>query len=180
MKSNFIRIVFISICFSLLFTGCKKDDNSGPTNHLNYSGSKHELTKGYLQNYGEEFSGDVYNFDLILCSSGITVTEDAGSGVGNFLYFDMYSSSATELTAGSYTFSTSGSYTPSTFDEGEAGINYDIANEIGTRLSFVGGTVVIEKTGNIYTITIDCALPTAAKVTGYYKGELIYYDQRGS
>ena len=180
MKSNFIKIAFFSICCSLLFTGCNKDDDSGPTNHLNYSGIKHELTKGYLENYGRDFYGNVYNFDLILCSSGINVTEDSHSGVGNFFRFIMYSSSATELTPGTYTFSSSGDDIPSTFDEGLAGVDYDIANEIGTYLEFVGGTVVIEKIGNIYTITIDCALPTAAKVTGYYKGELIYYDQRGS
>ena len=89
MKSNFIKIAFFSICCSLLFTGCNKDDDSGPTNHLNYSGIKHELTKGYLENYGRDFYGNVYNFDLILCSSGINVTEDSHSGVGNFFRFIM-------------------------------------------------------------------------------------------
>lgn len=180
MRRNYIKIVFFSISCSILLTGCSKDDDSGPSNYLTYSGIKYELSKGYLENYGEAWVDDVYNFDLTLCSSGITVTEDAHSGVGNFFYFEMYSSSATELTPGTYTFSSSGDETPSTFDEGLAGVNYDIANEIGTYLEFVGGTVIIEKTGNIYTITIDCALPSAAKVTGSYKGELIYYDQRGS
>jgi hypothetical protein len=180
MKRNLNKLVFCSILCSILLIGCKKDDDSGPSNSLTYSGTKYELSKGYLENYGETWEDNVYNFDLTLCSSGITVTEDAHTGVGNFFYFEMYSSSATELTPGTYTFSSSDVETPSTFDMGLAGVNYDIANEIGTYLEFVGGTVVIEKTGSIYTITIDCALPSAAKVTGYYKGELIYYDQRGS
>ena len=87
----------------------------------------------------------------------------------------MLSSSPTELTAGTYTYSASFS-NPNTFDEGDIGLDFDIANEVGTLLGLVGGTITVNKSGSDYDITINGVLATGKSVTGKYKGTLIYYD----
>jgi len=167
-----MRKVCLLLTAILLLHSCKKDE-SGPENFLKYNDLTYEITKGYLENYGEY--GGVYNYDVILTSTGITLTEDGPSGVGNIAYFEMYSSSSTDLAAGTYTFSAS-AINANTFDEGLVGLDFDLANEVGTSLELVGGTIEVSKTGSTYEINITGVLATGKTVTGRYKGTLIYYD----
>jgi hypothetical protein len=166
------KICLLFAAFFLLYA-CKKDEESGPENYLKYNDVTYELNKGYLEYYGDY--GGVYNFDLTVASSSITISEDGASGVGNIAYFEMFSSSSTDLAAGTYTFSAT-SMNANTFDEGLVGLDFDLANEVGTSLELVGGTIEVTKTGSTYEITISGVLATGKTVTGKYKGTLIYYD----
>ena len=165
-----LYLLFIAIA---VLSSCKKDDN-GPSNNVKYDGRTYELSKGYLENYGEWYD-NTYNFDLTLVSSDVTITESSASGVGNLVYFEMLSPSPTELAAGTYTFASSFN-TANTFDQGMVGLDFDVANFTGTILSLVGGTVEVSKSGTTYDITFNGVLATGKSVSGKYSGTLIYYD----
>jgi hypothetical protein len=168
------KLYFIFMVVAVL-SSCKKD-NSGPSNNITYNGKAYDISKGYLENKGLWNTG-LYEFDLTLASENITMTENSNaSGVGNATSFQMLSSSATELSAGSYTFSTAGT-TANTF-AGYVGLDFDIANVSGTLLNLVGGTVTIKKDGDNYDITFNGVIATGKTITGAYKGTLIYYDRR--
>jgi hypothetical protein len=169
MKKLYLLLLVLAVLSS-----CKKDEDDGPSSNVKYDGKTYPLAKAYIENYGEWDDG-LYNFDLTLTSESVTVTEDDASGVGNIVYFEMLSSSPTELAAGTYTFSASFS-TANTFDEGFIGLDFDIANFTGTILNLVGGTVEVKKDGATYTITFNGVLASGKSVTGTYTGTLILYD----
>lgn len=167
------KLLFVFIAVTLLVS-CKKDEDNGPVNNIKYNNVTYELGKGYLENYGI-INDDLYSFDLWLVSDEILVTESNISGVGNIIYVGFISSSATDLAAGTYTFSASQSSAFS-FYFGFVGLDYDVANQNGTQLSLVGGTIVVAKSGAEYEITLNGVLVSGKSVTAYYKGTLTVYD----
>jgi hypothetical protein len=169
-----MKKLYLLLLALVVLASCKKDEDEGPSSNVKYEGKTYALAKAYIENYGEWDDG-LYNFDLTLASESVTVTENDASGVGNIAYFEMLSSSPTELAAGTYTYSASFS-TANTFATGFVGLDFDIANLTGTILSLVGGTVEVKKDGANYTITFNGVLATGKTVTGTYKGTLIFYD----
>ncbi len=140
-------------------------------NEFTYDDNKHELSKGYLVDYG------VGEFDVYLVNDDITINSDlSANGTGDLVYFWMYSSSSTTLSEGSYTYSdTENDFT--FYPESVVATNYNFANGTGTTFSPISGTVDIEKDGNEYTFDIELGLENGKTINGHYTGTLIYYDQ---
>ncbi len=144
-------------------------------NKITYNGNNNTLTKGYLDNWGDYYGLGTYNFDITLVDDGITETQGENyTGTGNIIYVELFSSSPTGLVSGTYTYSSSGN--AQTFDYGVVGINYDIANDVGTSDTCVTGTVTVSQSGTDYIIDVTFTLASSQQVTAHYKGSLIYYD----
>lgn len=145
--------------------------------NLLYDGQEYYLDKGIIEFYGQyNESPASYNFDVTLYSSGIDFDGEEPTGQGHAIYWEMFSSSATDLVPGTYSFDVNETYNANTFDFGIAVFNFDMTNQIGNEVPVTGGTVIIEKSGSTYTITADCNVAGNKKVTGYYKGSLTFYD----
>ena len=176
MKSIIKLSVLLIIVFLVAFSGCKKDkEETVKSNHLKYDGKTYELAKGILINYGQwqEIEPN-YNFDLLLTSSGINFEQ--GSGQGHIIYFEFFTSSASQLAAGTYNYHAS-SYNAFTFDYGEFALDATMdpwSAEIEGKID--GGSVKVEISGSTYTITINGTDSGGEKITGYYKGSLTLYD----
>jgi len=162
------KVYFVLIVLSVLVS-CTKEEE-GPSHYIQYNDEKYELAKGYLIFFGGEHN----NYDIALTSSQVNVNEQGRTGIGNSAYFQLFSSSQTELTSGIYTYSSS--LTPFTFNRGNYGLNYDYANRNGTSLTLVGGSLDVTKAGNVYTITFSSVLASGAQVTGTYSGPLTALD----
>ncbi len=180
------RFLFMSmIAFSISLASCEKDDDDDDyeipkENHLMYDSKRYEITAGILEYYGQWWKGsNGFNFDISLFSSGIFFDEEIDdlSGQGNLITFEMFSSSETELMPGIYNFDADESYKPGTFDWGLFVINYDIEDQTGEISGEIeSGTVKVEKSGSLYRITIDCRDNQGKRLTGYFEGNLDFYD----
>jgi hypothetical protein len=184
-KNNYIimkkfNLAFISIVlaiFSIAFVSCD-DEETTKDNSFKYDGKTYKIAKGYLENYGSTLSKSVtsYNLDLTFFTSGLTYNTATGnvSGTGSYLYFEMFSTTGTQLTPGTYTYDMYESLNSGTFDYAEAGLNITIGTESGTYVDIVAGTVKVKLTDTKYEITIDLTSTENKKLTGYYKGSLTY------
>ncbi len=181
MKKRFNWLAVVLAMALVITASCKKDDDddNGQKNHLKYDGTEYNLGQGFLENYGL-VDESIYNLDLILLSSSITIYEtqgeiDSASGSGAIIYFEMYTSSATVLEAGTYQYDES-SMDAMSFDYADFALDFDVETEEGEWIEITAGTVTVSKDGNTYTITFDCTAEGGKKVTGSFKGTLKYYD----
>jgi hypothetical protein len=177
-KKKILTLVLLPL---VIFAGCKKDkDGDSPNNYIKYEGKTYTINQGILENYGEEDEG-VYNLDLTLFSSGINLIVSEGeivgaTGKGNVIYFEMFTTSETQLDAGTYEFDYY-SEEAGTFDDGEILINYDAEDYQADIDQYINhGTVTVAKSGDIYEIRINCTDEDDKSVTGYFKGTLTWYD----
>jgi hypothetical protein len=175
MKYNRILTVLF-ICATVGFTSCTKDKEKD--NYFEYSGTIYHLVAGTMQYYGQLTDGAGYNFDISLFSSGVTYdfnTADLG-GTGNAVYFEMFSSSDSELPDGEYSFDVLATESPLTFDEGYFGININFDSHTGAVIYITSGNVTVAKSGLSYELTFDCFAQDGEPVSGHFKGILPYYD----
>ncbi len=175
------KILPIILLSLFIFTGCKKDkDGDSPNNYIKYDGEMYHIDKGILENYGQWDAG-AYNLDLTLFSNEIKLIESQGeitgvTGTGNYIYFEMFTSSTTHLDNGTYQYNYT-SEEAGTFDQGAIAINYNIEYETGEIMQEItDGTVKVSKNSDTYEITIDCTDEDGKSVTGYFKGTLTWYD----
>ncbi len=148
-------------------------------NEIKYDGNNYPLTKGYLLKYGN-WDGETtyYNFDVLLVSDGITLTQEDIIGTGNLIYLELWSSSPTSLNPGTYIFSNN--YAAQTFATGGVALNFNIETEMGTLFDIcTGGNVIISQSGTDYIFDITLTLANGKTVNAYYKGAMIMYDQTG-
>jgi hypothetical protein len=180
MKNLTLRLFISLLALSVAFVSCEKDDEDElDKNEGVYDGENFELGSGILEYYGL-WNEDpaTYNFDITLFSNDITFDSEnyQFSGKGTILYFEMFSSSESELLDGTYTFDPNESGDANTFDMGEIYTDFDMATETGTIKSFKSGTVEIEKSGSTYKIKIDGKDNTDKTITASYEGTLAYED----
>ncbi len=151
------------------------------SSYFNYEGNSYELDKGFIEYYGQiNENPATYNLDLVLVSPDINFSDEEPSGIGHVLYFQMFSSSMTDLVPGTYSYDVLATYNANTFDFGLTYIDINLdTGSGGQQMEIEGGTVKIEKSGQTYEITIDCTLDNGKKVTGYYKNSLIFIADPG-
>ena len=179
MKSiiSTLAVIFL-LCIAI--TGCKKDKNDTKKNVLKVDGTEYDISKGFLQYYGG--NGSVYNIDLNLISSGITVHEtlglpDSASGIGHAIYFEMYTSSIDKLALGDYTYNFS-SQAAGSFDYADYILNWNLSQQHNpTFIEITSGTVKVIKSGAEYELSFSGTDKNNKTISGYYKGSLTYYDQ---
>jgi hypothetical protein len=179
-KFNVAFISIILAVFSIAFISCD-DEETSKDNSFKYDGKTYKIDEAYLGNFGgleAKSTLSTYNLYLDFLTSGITYDTDnvEFSGTGSYFTFEMFTTSATELVAGTYTYDIYETLEPGTFSTySEIGINCNFALENGTFLSIVAGTIKVKLSDTKYEITIDCTLENNKKLTGYYKGTLNYY-----
>jgi hypothetical protein len=148
-------------------------------NYLKVGGTEYDISKGLLINLGG--SKSVYNLELDLISSGITVHEHMGfpdsvSGVGHLIYFNMFSTSADNLPIGEYVLNNTEQAGSFSYADYITNWNTDLQND-PDFIALVSGTVNIIKYGTEYELSFSGIDSNSKTITGYYKGSLKYYDE---
>ena len=164
------------ICSLLGMAGCSKDKEEG--NYFLYGGVEYPLNQGVVQFYGQLTEGAGYNFDVSLFSSGITFDEVEADldGLGQAIYFEMFSSSATGLANGDYLFDMLATESALTFDKGNFGTYLNFDAQTGDVINIIAGKVTVSKSGDEYEFTFSGEIQGGETVTGHYKGNIPYYD----
>ncbi|GEM_PF-929025 len=175
-RSQLATVVFL--IGALVFSGCTKVEEP---DHFRYTVNDYPLDQGFIHNYGMPQGATAYNFDVTIFSSGVNYLRDSHEfrGNGHIVFFQMFSSSATELAEGTYLFnveSTPGA--PSTFNVANFGMNVNFSEDTGTLVSAVSGMVKVSGTGNYRTFDIDCMTGTGERITGHFYGYVPAYDMR--
>lgn len=177
MKKNHLTAVAILLAL-FGFTGCTKEEEP---DHFRYTVNDYPLEQGFIHNYGMPEGASGYNFDVTIHSQGVSYNRDRHEfqGTGHVVFFQMFSSSATELAKGTYKFNngeTAGA--PSTFNAANFGMQVNFSEETGTIVSAVSGTVMVSGTGEYRTFDFDCITATGEKITGHFKGYIPVFDMR--
>jgi hypothetical protein len=169
MKKTAVFLVLLALVVMVPFSSCKKDEEE-KKNELKYDGRSFDLSAGELTYYGDYYGSGSQNWDVYLFSD-----PDEFPDQDNSIYFELFSSSSTELLSGTYTYNAT-SMMPNTFDDGDFDVEKGTYSDGGY---ITGGTVKVSKSGTNYEFTINCDTNTGKKITGYYKGPLIYEDHSG-
>ena len=177
MKKNHSGAVALLLA-AIVFTGCTKEEEPY---HFRYTVNDYPLEQGFIHNFGMQEGASGYNFDVTIHSQGISYNRDRHEfqGTGHVVFFQMFSSSATELAKGTYQFNngeTSGA--PSTFNVANFGMQVNFSEETGTIVSAVSGTVKVSGTGEYRTFDFDCVTATGEKVSGHFNGYVPLFDMR--
>lgn len=184
------KIVFALGLAALTMVACKKDDPAATTpakgsGSFTYDGNTYALTQGTLDAYGGD-SG-VYNIDINLASSGLTLHEvngkiDSVSGVGHVLFLALYTSNATTLQTGSYNYDGISEFpSVNTFTDGTIGINANFQTEDGTFDFVSSGTVTITSaTRTSVAFTFTGMTESQKTLTANFSGSLPFYDYSAS
>lgn len=174
--------LWLLLIVAILMIGCKKDSNEeAKKNAIVYNGEEYDLSTGYLEYYGKVSGKESYNMDLTLISSGLKVHElngeiDSVSGIGNVLYFEVFTSDSNSLDSRTFLFDPEATYEPGTFDYGAVGLNLNVITFEGDYFAVVDGSLKINKKGDEYEVAVNCRNGTGKSITAYFKGPLIYYD----
>ncbi len=176
MKKNSI-LTIVALVAAVLITGCSKPEEP---NIFVYTVNEYPLFQGFIHNYGMPDGATGYNFDVTIHSSGVSYNRylHEFQGVGHVVFFQMYSSSATELANGTYQFVTGESKAPATFDIANFGMNLDFGNETGTVVTAVSGVVKVSGSGDRRIFDFECMTSTGERITGHFSGWIPAYDMR--
>lgn len=182
---NVLKLIFGIFILSSLFIGCSDDDNenSDKTNQLKVEDQSYDLGSGTLLNLGTDDDEMVqykgYLQIVALVSDGIDLINETGSGP--LLLLQIFSSTASSLDTGDYTFDNTPPFELKTFAGGGYTLNFDTQedddlDDFEDAIEIVSGTISVKKNGNIYEISAKCKDKNGKSVTAYYQGSLIYVD----
>jgi hypothetical protein len=172
-KIKLFSIIFIA-ALATVTTSCDPDDDIAAValaNEVTYDGSTYALSKGFLEDYGDNGNGS-YDFDVTLVSSGINYdsTNAEFTGSGQVLYLDLNSDSMAGLSNGTYNFSTA--RTEFSLLTAVVVVDFDATAMTGTGVQATGGNVVLTKNGTQYTILVECTIASGGTISGSYEGTL--------
>lgn len=171
---NIIRTIVLVTMLGIVFVSCSDEgeDPAPKTNFFSVDGTEYSLSEGLTIEYGgSETSG--YNFDLLVFSSGLEpdLNTETFTGEGDFIYFELWSTSTTGLVAGTYTISTEN--LPNTFTSNNININYVASTKTSdAEYEASAGTVTIAVDGSTYSINFDLTVTGGKTLTGNYTGTL--------
>jgi hypothetical protein len=175
---NLLKIFPGILILCLMLVSCKKDKNE-ITSYFKINDITYELSRGTLENYGTDDWYDGYNFDLTLISDGINGDNYYDwTGSGKAIYFEMFSSSYTNLSDGEYEYDDVSDIPPTfTFDYSDFSTNWIDTATIHTWIPLVSGVVSIVRDGDTYSITLTGGEDVyGSTVTAKYTGTLKYLD----
>lgn len=178
MKAVFLFTLLFSI---ILFAGCEEDAPRDEVEEVEVKGTftlngiSYDIIQAYATDYGEG------EFRLILITDGFAPEleggeEFNGDGTGSMVLIYPFSSSSSEIAAGSYIFGDT--FEPGTFAEARVGTSCggpgDCDEVFFTEEDFPQ-TLEIAKESGIYTVTFAFNLQEENRITGAYSGDIIYY-----
>ncbi len=178
-KTLLLTIALLGITFN----GCKKETNSMGESYLVIGDTSFDLKNGILMNLGMvDAEEGIYGLELLLLSDGFTFefNEDSSdfdvSGKGNGISFTLFSDEMT-LTSGTFTFANAYPFEAGTFAYASYVLGYDSEeDDFDEEDDIVSGKVTVTKSGNTYTIKIECTSESGNTVSGTYKGSLEMFD----
>jgi hypothetical protein len=145
-----INLLFLgTLCFALIFTGCKKEDDAQSL--LEVNDNSYKLSHGGIEYYGD-YSASNFSMAVDLLSSGLTMDEEGvwhKSGVG--LWMQFVTTAKDGIPTGTYVFSDSGTQ----FTLKNASYSTQFIENTNINLSTLNdGIVYVERTGNNYSIKL--------------------------
>ena len=178
------KILLLFFALSLFTCSGGDDDNDNDNNSpsqsdvLSVAGTDYELESGNLSNYGPSSVSNAVNIDLDVFSSGLIVAcEEDGSGQGQDIYFEMWTSEEGFLDSGTYNIVTDDDYSLFDITYADYILDLDLDDDSEQDWVFlVSGTVNVERSGNNYTISWDTIDENGNVVAGSYSGTLSYCD----
>lgn len=175
-----------SILFALaglfVFASCTRDDDDDSNNafpqEVVLDGTRYELGTTFMQHFSD-IGINSENLDLNLITDGLTVHYDADnipdsiSGSGYLLYFEMFSSDSTFLSAGTYTNDTTLMVNTYSY----ADITHVVNGEEMGISDIINGEIKVVRNGNQYTITGSAKnADDNTDITFSYQGAIPIYD----
>ena len=173
------RYFFLSItCFALIIASCSSDDDddiSTTKNYLKVKGVEYDLNNiGTL--YVWIYRSGLYETTLFL-HSGPSGMNGEFVGEGDVIMFDIKSSFRDGLDSGYYTIDLEAFEGPQYIIDGGS-FCYDEENHIDGNgnliqdITISRGKLEVTRSGNIYSIFINCTGLNDEKITGFFKGPL--------
>ena len=164
------------MCFS-----CGSDDDGGSSsnNVLIYDGTEFELKAGVIENYGDYYTDGVYNFDVSLLSSEITIGDDEitpNDDIISGVYFELFTDNSSDLEIGTYTFGST--YAVNTYDSAEIYINSTDGGYNGFEVT--SGSFTVLDNGSTYEFEFAGTAEGGESFSGYYRGSLEAFDESES
>lgn len=143
-----------------------------------------------FENYGIDKNNKSYHgysTDLMLYSKDLSLQKNEKdffmfAGKGHAIYFEMFSSSGKELNNGDYVFSSKAPFQIGAIDKGGLiqNLNFDYNRyypiDPKDKSEITDGKISISKTGDEYSITINCVCENGIEINGYYQGTLPCID----
>ena len=173
--TKIIRRIALLTMFSIVFTSCSKKEEEPtpkPTNFFTVDASEYSLNEAFTIEYGGDATTG-YNFDLLVFSSGLDpdVSNENFTGEGEFMYFELWSTSTTGLAAGTYTINLN--TIPNACTSTNIRINHNGATGSNdAEYAASAGTVTIAVDGATYSIDFDLTVTGSKTLTGNYTGTL--------
>lgn len=185
---NLVKLICGLFLISSFLMSCSKDDNETTSkNYFKINDVEYNLSDGILYSWDETYDAnnpDYYGYEqaLQLWSKDLSLQIDNDgypslSGKGLIVDFEMFSTTKVSLDNGDYTISSTSPYPINSISEGMYSVDFeDIEDCNCTPVSLTNGKITISKSGNDYSISIDCTNEYGDKITGLYKGTLHYID----
>jgi hypothetical protein len=180
-RQRLVRSLRFGLMTGIVFMGCAKDQPEVGS-HFKYDGKTYSLSKGFFENYGKSNGTGGFNLDLTLLSSQINMVEQNGgveylTGKGQAMYFELFSSLASNLEKGSYTFDADGIGAHGTFVYASMIIDVNFPQSTAQEIKVKSGTLtVIKNSSSDYELVWDCVLENGKNFTGQYRGKVGWYN----
>ena len=177
------KLLLLIFTFSLVACSGGDDNNgsnsSSQSNVLSIDGTDYQLEDGLLDDFGQWGASDAVNIDLELISFEYEFDcngdEDESSIVdGQSIYFEMWTSQQGYLDSGTYEIevqNNDNNYSPFNISYSDYALNQ---NDEMSYINIDSGTVIVERSGNNYTISWDTIDENGNVVAGSYSGTLQY------
>ena len=181
------KILLLIFTFSLLACSGGDDDNVNPllndpnspsqADVLSVDGTDYQLEDGWLVDFGQWGASDAVNIDLELISFEFDIDcneeEDESSIIdGQSIYFEMWTSQQGYLDSGTYEIvvqNNDNNYSPFNISYSDYALNQ---NDETSYINIDSGTVIVERSGNNYTVSWDTIDSNGNVVAGSYNGIL--------
>ncbi|WP_157514502.1 hypothetical protein [Mangrovimonas sp. TPBH4] len=182
---NFFSLT-LAMALGLSMFNCGNDDsdnndnnnNNNPTNALVYNGEEHQIQGASLLNYGEYFDSGVYNFDVSLIDSEISIVDGYPEAVNNVyseIYFELFTESEAGLEPGTYAFDPT--YGVANTFVGDVLLNYNYeTDEEEAYYEMTSGTFTVLENGTAFKLEFEGTTEDGAAFSGSYEGELMYFE----
>jgi hypothetical protein len=172
-----MKILSLVFAFSILFTGCKKNDSDDDTGYLQLSdNTSYPMSQVASYYFGTSALWSDYCFQIYLLSEGVVVDENGNwIGSGDYIEFELSTSTSSGIASGTYTYQLFSSLSEGHYDQYSkwmTGLNYGTNATSG----LASGDLIIKNKGNDnYEITFDGTDSDGHTVKAYYKGTINKY-----
>ena len=175
------KLLLLIFTFSLVACSGGDDNNgsnsSSQSDEFSVGGTDYQLEDGYLLDFGQWGASDAVNIDLELLSfefdfDCFNEVDESSIQDGQSIYFEMWTSQQGYLDSGTYEIvQNNNDYSPFNISYSDYALNQ---NDETSYINIDSGTVIVERSGNNYTVSWDTIDSNGNVVAGSYNGILQY------